>query len=187
MTVYKVIEDVNNFRCLLPEDESAWASAMLTFDCLPKGNAWKAPKMRCPNPKLKPGHFWSLMGIGAFILTAHATDKLRTQLEIAGELLELPYKDDMFYAINVLQCADCLDQEATVFRRTADGKILTSWIDKYVFNSKWIPESSIFKIPETSRGSIYVCEGRIDPEDEFKWIVEHEGLTGLKFQEVWQG
>jgi len=49
-----------------------------------------------------------------------------------------------------------------------------------------MPESSIFKIPQTARADILCYEGLKDPVDEFKPTVEKRGLTGIKFRELWQ-
>lgn len=39
--------------------------------------------------------------------------------------------------------------------------------------------------PETAKGEVLTVSGLKDPEDEFKSIVEHNGLEGILFEELW--
>ena len=121
---------------------------------------------------------------GAFVTDSTATEALRDLLEMAGELLPIRCKNEDYTLLNVTECMDCLDHDRTEWemgRRTGQ-KIR---IIRHVFKANRLPESSIFKIPE-QLATLYVAEGRFDPEDEFKSRVEKTQLKGLLFEQVWQ-
>ena len=134
-------------------------------------------------PKLKAGDFFNFDS-DALIANPRATEALRTLFEMAGELLPLPYKGEVYAILNVTECIDCVDRERTDWRRTPDGRILTSGTEKFAFRPTRFSESPIFKFPEDCFG-VYVVEGLLDPEEEFREIVRREGLKGLEFEEIW--
>ena len=103
---------------------------------------------------------------------------------MAGELLPFDYKNERYSLLNVTECMDCLNHEQTEW---VVGKSTGARIDikRYSFRSARIPESSIFKIPNRL-ADIYVVEGRYDPQDEFKSMVEQYNLNGLLFEEIWR-
>jgi hypothetical protein len=152
------------------------------MDCTRKLPDWVSPRVYVPNPTLKKGNFFHLCS-GAFVTDPAATEKLQDLLEMAGELLPLHYKEEQYTLLNVTECKDCLDHDATewVLGKTTGAKIN---IKRYVFKPNRLPESTIFKIPERL-AHIFVAEGRFDPDEEFKHRVEEENLKGLLFEEIW--
>ncbi len=183
MNVYKVQLDVNHYRFFLPEDDSTYDTGILDFRCKPKRADWTPPTVYCDNPASDEGDFWSIgLGAGAFATTPAATDQVLEFLEMAGELLDLPFENSKFSVLNVLECVNALDKQKTKFARPDGGGM----IKEFAFHSDRLPESTIFKIPETFT-SILTVEGRDDPETEFKPTVERLGLKGLIFQKLWEG
>jgi hypothetical protein len=79
---------------------------------------------------------------------------------------------------------NCLDENKTewVLGQTSGKRIR---IKEYHFHRNRLPQSSIFKIPETSAGEILCSTGIQDAEDEFKTQVEALSLSGLKFERLW--
>jgi hypothetical protein len=183
MNVYKLRLDSNNYQRFLPEDEGIRKTERLTMDCTRKLPGWISPSVYVPNPRLKRGAFLHLCS-GAFVTDKNATEKLRDLLEMAGELLPIDYQNERYSLLNVTECMDCLNHECTewVLGKSTGAKID---IKRYAFKADRMPESSIFKIPNRL-ASIYVTEGRYDPEDEFKARVEQINLNGLLFEEVWR-
>jgi hypothetical protein len=176
--------DVNRFQFFLPEDPAGHLDR-LTFDGTPKLPGWEPPGVYVYKPKLKRGNFLSFMGGGALICDARAVEELREMLEMSGELLPLPHKGELFQTLNVTECVNVLDEEKTdwVIGQTTRQRI---GIKRYAFHPERLPETPLFKIPETARAEILTTEARIDPEDEFKPAVERLGLTGLLFEELWR-
>ncbi len=103
---------------------------------------------------------------------------------MAGELLPLPHRGDLFHLVNVLECVNCLDEQNTkwVLGRTTNARIR---VEEYRFHANRLSESTLFKVPETALGEVLTVSGLKDPEDEFKSVVEREGLEGINFEEVW--
>jgi hypothetical protein len=111
-------------------------------------------------------------------------ETLRTILEMAGEILPLPHQNEPFQLMNVLECVNCLDREQTkwAYGKRTNARI---GIEEYRFHTNRFSESTLFKIPETAMAEILTVTGLKGPEDEFKSIVERQGLQGLLFEEVW--
>jgi hypothetical protein len=105
-------------------------------------------------------------------------------LEMAGDLLPLPYEDQEYTILNVTECINCLDHEASEWRHSPfTGQRISPL--RYVFHPDRFSESTLFKIPETRRAEILVVEGLHDPEAEFRYAVEQGNLKGLIFEELW--
>ena len=188
MKIYRVRADVNRYQYFLPKDMNTWQTGMLNFDGSSKEGEWNPPEVYSPYPKRKRGDFWNVSS-GAFAVTPEATNKVRQFLEIAGEMLLLPYQDQQFAVSNVLECVDCLNRDQTEWGVVTDDGQKFSPI-KYVFYPNRITDAArygLFKIPETSLAETFVFEDSENPQTEFKAFVDSERMTGLLFDEVWPG
>ena len=183
MKVYEVVPDTNTYRRFLPADPEVWKTDLLVMDCDRKASGWRPPAIYVPNPKLKRGNFTRLSS-GAFVVDSVAFESLAAILERSGELLPLTHEGEMFYLVNVLECVNCLDHDATEWTvdKTTGERI---GIERFKFMPARMGESTLFKLPENSRGRVLTVTGIKDPEDEFKFAVEQAGLTGLLFKELW--
>ena len=133
--------------------------------------------------KLKPGDF-AYSFCGGYALDSRACEVLRPILEQSCELLPLlPHEEETFHLLNVLEIVDCMDEEGTRFAISKATGHKTIQIEKYQFAPDRFSESPLFKLPR--RVGLLTVTGLIAPELEFKTIVEREGLTGLKFEELW--
>jgi hypothetical protein len=103
--------------------------------------------------------------------------------EMAGELLPLKYKDEMFSVLNITECIECLDSERSEWHTRANGSKL---LVRPFFRAERLPASTLFKSAH-SWGHFFCVEYSGDPKEEFKACVEHEKLTGLLFKEVMIG
>jgi len=125
----------------------------------------------------KPVDFPSLMGLGL----AFSERALNVLDPLVGRSIEaLPLDcvncgQDKFFAINVLDVVDCLDEPRCIFDRASTGYIL--WIDRYAFRPGSLEEHHIFKVPQLIVGCVLVSP-------EFKRWVEESGLVGAVFREV---
>ena len=170
-----------------PMDPEILKSDSLKMDCTRKMPTWNPLPIVVYKPRLKRGNFfysWS----GHFLVDAKVREILHSILSKTCELLPfLPYEGEMFYLINVLNCLDCLDKQKTIWRtspRTGDMISLGS-IKEYNFDPARFAGPTLFKIPEQKTNTFLTFTGVGDPESEFKTLVEREGLTGLKFEELW--
>lgn len=184
MTVYSITCNSDEFQSFTILDEDleyeAWTNpdAMLRFDGRLKAKSWKAPKVKILKPKLRRGDFFGFSG--EFAVSPSAWERCAMFLEMAGELLPLPYQKEKFAVLNVIECIDCVDDKKSEWQQYSTGRLLK----KAVFDPSLFGESSLFKIPHTwVRTYCYETSG--DPETEFKAFVEKEKLTGLRFTPVW--
>jgi len=182
MKIYKIIPDVDNYQWVMPKNESDLMTK-LSFDCEPKKDKWQPVDMFVFNPKKKKGNFYSLGGIGALVCDEKALDVLLTSFEMAGEVLALKLGSEVLYVINVLQCTNALDYEKSKWSYYSDGT--RGRLLQYAFYRNRLTESSIFKIPETSRTEIFTYSGTKDPEDDFLYLYHANKLEGLLFEEVY--
>jgi len=183
MQVFRIRLNSNKFQSFLPSDEKVWETDLLKLDCRPKLQSWVPPSVYIDHPDQSKGNFFHFCSAG-FVVDQNAKDDLGKILEIAGELLPLPHQDALFHLVNVQQCVNCLDDEAStwVFGKTTSAKIR---IAEYRFHANSLPASSLFKIPETARSEVLTVTGLSEPEEDFKTVVERKGLQGLIFEELW--
>jgi hypothetical protein len=181
MRVYRIQNDVNHYQYFLTEDEADCEK--LVMDCTPRAESWVPPRVFVYMPRHKTGDFYQF-GSSALITSPRATEVLRTHLEMAGELLPLPYEGQVFTVLNVTECINCLDQDETqwIYGESTGDKL---HVAKYVFHTNRFSESEIFKLPETCKGEVLLAEGLHDPEEEFRYLVHQNGLEGLTFEEIW--
>jgi hypothetical protein len=143
---------------------------------------WKPLPMFEADGDLKQGNFahcWD----GGFIVDTHASTVLKPILEKCAELLPLKrYKGRVYHLLNVLNCLDCLDEQRTKWRVGKKNKVRFA-IDEYQFVPDKLTDSTLFRIPKNV--SLFTVVGRPRAKVEFKTMVEREGLTGLKFEEIW--
>jgi hypothetical protein len=181
MKIYRVRPDVNNYQYFLLEDDNLVGTEMLDFDGTAKGDEWVAPAVYIYKPKLKKGNFPDLWSTATIVVDEVALKQMRGLLEMSGELLPLPHKDNLYHVLNVTGCFNILDEDHTQWRDEKGSKP----IKRYAFHAKRLTETPLFKIPETCKYEILTCEGLTDPEFEFKGRVEQLGLKGLVFEELW--
>lgn len=151
------------------------------IECVPMLSTWKPLKMIAESEGRKVGNFarsWS----GGFIVDGYAQDLIGRCLVDVEFLPFLPYGGCMFSLLNVLLCADCLDEAKT--KRAIDedtGKKL-AMIHEYHFIPKAIPKPSLFRLP--NRIELYAVSDR-NMTGEFKDLYESAKLTGLRFEQLW--
>lgn len=119
-------------------------------------------------------YLWN--GTSLFLLNERAKNILEPVLSEYVEFLPVIYKQPL-YLMHVLCVADALDLD-NIIANTYAGKI--GYIKKFAFKEERIPPFPVFRI---------LCEGRlytgvIFVKDEFKKIIEENGLTGFSFEEV---
>ncbi len=185
MDIFRVRLDCNRFQTLQPTDLRIWEGTTFKMSCKSKMDSWPSPSVYVPDPLDAPGNFFDLCP-GGLVVDTFALEKLRDIFEMAGELLPLSCADNSFYLLNVLECWNCLDDSRCkwVLGRSTGAKIR---ITEYSFYRDRVPESTLFKIPETAGKEILTVSGIKDPDDEFKSLVERQGLSGLIFEKLWSG
>ena len=214
ITFYEVDCDVDRYEYFLVDGDEAWRWGPLgDRHVVANGRSWaddwQPPPVFSFQPRHEEGDFWSF-GLGAFgdvfavRPEAFANGHLELLLGPAGELLPLPHGDRVFRVLNITECIDALDREATVWDRFRVNLDDPDFADLDEFTKEELvadPESvtvdiprfrldrlgwQLFKIPETAITKIYYWERSEDGEDEqLRAYCEREGLTGLVFRELY--
>jgi hypothetical protein len=182
MTVYEVKANVSQFQYFLADTKEGRNA--LRIDCEPQEETWQPPAMYIYKPKHKRGNFFGVEMNQTIACDQATYDNIEAYelLSICNELLPLPHEGETFWVLNVLECVNCLDRERSEWANSPNKIGAPS---KYVFHSNRIPETPLFKIPETSINQILCHEGVHDPTYEFKRRYDRLGLTGLKFTPLW--
>jgi hypothetical protein len=180
MRVFRIGQDCNRYRCFfeLDPDSHVLDSASIGVSL---ADVWVPPPVYLEFPKLKVGDFLQ-MSDSYIVASRKATNLLLSLFQMAGELLPLPYEDEIYTVLNVTEVVDCLDPEKTIWADTGPFKME---FETMVFVPERLSKSPIFKIPERDTDDIFVTEGLLDPHNEFREIVRRERLKGLNFEEVW--
>ena len=148
-----------------------------------KLTGWKPLPVFEADPALKPvgnfAHCWD----GGFMIDVRASSALNAILEKCAELLPLqPYKGHTYHLLNVLNPLDCLDDLRTKWRIGKEhGKRIG--IEQYQFIPERLANATLFRLPKWI--SLFTAVGGRGAKVEFKTIIEREGLTGVRFVEVW--
>jgi hypothetical protein len=179
MKVFQMRVDIDRYQYLLTDPPEEFAR--LYMDCMPVAATWVPPPVFIVYPRRPRGDFLNAND-SVLITSPRATEVLYHQLSWAGEVLPLPYDDEIFGVLNVLKCIDALDQEKTRFRDDEQPGA-SHEIVRYAFRPERFVETSLFKIPETNQ--IFVLEGANDFEMEFREAVTMANLRGLIFTEIW--
>ena len=179
--VFRMRLDINHYQYFLTESDSE--SRRLYMDGIPLGDSWSPPTVYVERPKRPAGDFYNPNN-SVLIASPRATEVLRSHFNFAGELLPLPYKDQIFTVLNVTQCVDVLDPERSEFATSATPGIRGNLL-RPAFHADRFPETSLFKIPDNFGLEIYVLEGANDFDMEFREAIESAGLKGLLFEEIW--
>jgi len=183
MKVFKIRADVSKYQSIGLVDEDLWATDRLTFDCSAK-NDWEPIKCYVQNPKLPRGNFLHLCP-GLLVCDHQTLEGMEDIFEMAGEVLSFELESgDRLFGINVLECVNALDSENTEWRVSSSGA--KTGIKRHAFHRSRFSESTLFKVPETSRGELLSYAELKDKNDEFKGRYQELGLTGLVFEELWQ-
>ena len=121
------------------------------------------------------------MGVGILVFNEKVLDICQTLFEMAGEILPMQVeRGPKLYLLNILDCINALDYSRTKWDYYDDGtkgRILEYKLHKNRIGN----ESTIFKIPETSKTEIFCFTDDRDEDDQF--YHKHK-LTGLIFEEI---
>jgi hypothetical protein len=184
-TYFEVVSDPDRFQYFLLDDPSA--VDRYTFDGRPLAKRWRPPSVYSYEPRLPEGDFWDF-GLGGFGTTfavrpeAHSRSGLRQYLSSVGELLPLPYGGRDFAVWNLTHCIDALDRDASSWLHYDNGERFRVKVPRFREDRLgW----NVFKVPEIPESIYAWVDDKTEPLQLFVRLVEHEGLTGLTFRELY--
>lgn len=102
---------------------------------------------------------------------------LKDLLNDSTEILPIKYSEGNYFIINIIDVINCIDYKKSEYKTFRDGKRIMRFI-KYEFIENIVKDKHIFKIIDEPTRRPFVS-------DEFKRRVEESGLTGFKFELVW--
>jgi hypothetical protein len=182
-TFYEIDTDPDAYRYFLFDD--ADPEGMYAFDGAPKGRTWRPPSAYVYKPRLPEADFSDFgMNSPALAIRPEALDRTNVAYYLgqAGELLPLPYEGRDFVVANITECIDALDHDASEWTHYDDGERFRVGTPRFRLDRLG---RQIFKVPETALMSMYCYEDSNNADEQFKRYVEHEGLTGLVFRELY--
>lgn len=177
MKVFRFSNDVNHYQFFFTESEDDMMK--LNTECVSLIDGWQAPPVFIYKPLNKQGDLFNF-SYNTLIFSPRATELLRTHLEMAGELLEIPYKGESYWLLNVLECINCIDEAKSEWVEDNGVRIYPK---RYAFNPRRFSESCIFKIPETYRGEVLVLD-REDGEGFVDALIENQ-IVGYELELLW--
>jgi len=182
MKIY-IVEAAEKVNWVMPVDEADEITELLmSFDATSKEENWPRLEFFIFNPKVEVRNFYTIGNSGALVFDKMAYDKCRTFFEMAGEILPIYLEDGTeLYLLNVMDCVNALDEKRTKFDLYNDGS--RGRILEYAFHKNRYTESTIFKIPHTM--CIFTITDERGEEDQFYHFYQNSGLTGLKFELVY--
>lgn len=111
------------------------------------------------------------------VVSKTAAKLLKEDLTGDVEFLEMNIEDNKYYAMNIVNVIEALDEEKSVFDILPGG--IKFFFEKYYFLKDKIKNQKIFKIKEERRSKVFVTE-------ELKNKIEKEKLEGFDFIKVWE-
>ena len=171
-------------------DDKIWRF-IVTPECegfmgIPRKKTWKTQPFYIDKPLAPIPNFFHVSA-GAFVCDEKARELAAEPLEMSGEFLSIKVegKKGKYWIYNCTNCINVVDSKKSKWTKLGP-KPDDRMMERPAFYASRFGEESIFKIPEDRATLVYCAEFTGDWEDgEFKAVVEHSGLTGLKFKLVW--
>jgi hypothetical protein len=156
------------------------------FKAVPFGRSWKVPIFYIEEPLIPRPNFFNV-GVSAFVCDEKARELAAEPLEMSGEFLPIKVEGEKgkYWIYNCTKCINVVNPKASKWSKFGP-RPNDRMMEKPAFYAARFGEGTIFKIPEDRATLVYCAEFTRDWEDgEFKAVVEHHGLTGLIFEEIW--
>jgi hypothetical protein len=153
----------------------------------PFPDKWKKVELNFGPHTPWPADFY-FYGPGALVCSEKAMDTL-APLEDEGEFLPVRLNGirGNYFLYNSTNCRSYLNEKRTTWKQRDSTRGHAS-ILKHAFWAERISDDCLFKILDEGAIELYCVERSGDPyDDEFKALVEADGLSGLAFKRVWSG
>jgi hypothetical protein len=149
----------------------------------PYARKWKPVRFYIDRPLLPRPDFF--IGGSWWICNERAMLLAGEPMEMTGEFLpvEIEGEKGEFQLFHVTNCINVLDPKKSRWEMLGG-----TWkmLEKPAFKPKRLGEETLFKISEDYGVTTYCLERTGQHEDgEFKALVEHHGLAGIRFDLIW--
>ncbi len=149
---------------------------MPEFDGTSRIAAWKPLTVVRMQPK-KRRPLGDAPSFARPIYSRRAVEVLSDVMGSSVEILPLNCSEGEFFAINIVDVLDAIDYDKSEYETFDDGRIMR--FEKYSFLPDVVRGKNIFKIKDR-----YLSNGFVS--DEFKRVVEENGLKGFKLKLAWE-
>jgi len=181
MRVFQISFDVDTYQALLVDGDDDFSFPFfksMQFKDGPVGDAWTPPPVYVDRPRLVRPDIFHLVGAVGMVFGPRALVELDRFISRAGELLPIPFGEEVLGLLNVVEVIDCLDQDRTVFHGGGAATVLE-------FHAHRLSETPIFRIPQNQASQLFCHQGVSEPYWDFNTAVDQADLNGLVFTEVW--
>ena len=143
MIVYEVRGLVNQYKGLLPYNDTVWDKGTLNFDGSSRATKWKPLKMKVDNARgKKPDIFFAS---GLVVVPSWSIEALRPILSRSGELLPVTWNRESGFLYNLTRVGNYIDKSQSAWLEDEDGPFL---IDKPAFREQKVPKTVLFSTKE---------------------------------------
>lgn len=177
MSFYLLRADSNNYQNIVLKNKEDW-DLIAKFDGRSLSSLWKKVEAKLvandKELKLLPGDFPSLV-THVPVFSQRALTKLKDSLKGNGEALPLVCDEGEYFAFNVTNIVDALDEQRSEIKRFKSSNRIMEVV-KYRFHDEKL-SANIFKIPQTAAMDVFVS-------DKFKKSIESFNLKGFEFRAI---
>lgn len=185
MKVFRVYCDPHRFQQIVPVAKKKNTIKKMVFDGESIAGVLEDVDWHFVGKTKEKGDFYSFENGSCLVFNESVYESdLLSILEMSGEIFPINVEGQILYLLNILAYVNMLLSKKTQWNYNQDRSRKS--IRRYVFGAHRVDEFSVFKIPETSSFEVLAYSGVKDPEDEFKWLYERLGFTGLVFEELWK-
>ena len=186
-SVHRVIAEIDRFASIGTADRDEFlrncpfdGTRLPPDHFLGTAAAKQPPEFFVENPSRPHPDIWGICGlVHALAVTREAFDKLGVIPDEVGEWFKVSCEGRQLVVLNVTYCINVLNVKESQFDPNDNQRIT-----KYEFHGNRL-DYSLMKIPQTRKSELLTFEGLAARCDEFKHIVEDEGLTGVQFKRLW--
>lgn len=139
--------DFTQFYFPIKEDKTLFHDLVKNYfeECKAVSEKWKQLLMMRGEPMKHPD-FFSIDETDVIAISQNAVESLKEFLGYKIELLPIKTDSGMYYALNVLNFVDCLNNSESEFQSTKGGVIVSYSLLE--FDEEKLGKNKIFKIPE---------------------------------------
>lgn len=175
MKIWKLNFELDLYDNFVPEKEFT-VEDIHSFDGRAKLENWKPVKVK----RMESEKNLALSDAPGFlfpVFSQKALDCLYPLIKNYVEVLPLEFEENDYFGINVINVLDAINYGEADYKTFRDGKRIMAF-KKYAFLPSIVLNIPIFKIVDEKTRYAFVSS-------EFKKIAEDNGLTGFKFELVW--
>lgn len=189
MKIYKINADFERYDSCYIDYEACARNhkfgddeLLIDFDGTTQAANWW-PRIIARNHENPLGTYIDKLSGDVIIMERQGISKLE---QLLGQVEILPLECDFgdYWAINVMTVLECIDYEASVYKAFSTGsrnghpRIMR--FEKYAFLPSAVAGHHVFKIADMPQAAIFV-------DEVFVKAVEEQGITGFRFEPVWEG